>query len=186
MEKISSFLKQLQLPEEVYDLLLQSWGIEKTLSKGGFLIREGEMEHHLYLILQGELLIYYERDGLEQTVGFGYEDTLICSFPSFIRLQPSDYYIKALSETKLIGISRRDFYDLLHQHNALETVWRSMVEVALLGRIEREVDLLTVSPKERIQRLLNRSPHLFQLVPMKYIASYLHMAPETLSRNMKS
>jgi CRP-like cAMP-binding protein len=185
MNKLHNFLQQLQLPEEVYTLLLQCWNIEKTLSKGDFLIREGEVEYHLHLVLQGELLIYYERDGLEQTVGFGYEDTLICSFPSFIRLQPSDYYIRALSETILIGISRQDFYSLLHQYNALETVWRSMVEVALLGRIEREVDLLTVSPKERIQRLLNRSPHLFQLVPLKYIASYLHMAPETLSRNMK-
>ena len=41
------------------------------------------------------------------------------------------------------------------------------------------------TPEQRRQRLLNRSQHIFQLIPHKYIASYLRMAPETLSRNMK-
>ncbi|MCB9264878.1 MAG: Crp/Fnr family transcriptional regulator [Lewinellaceae bacterium] len=110
---------------------------------------------------------------------------MICSFPSFIRNLPSDYYIQALYLTELLGIARTDFYHLLEQYPCLETNWRRMVEEALLGRIEREIDLLTVSPRERIQRLLNRSPHIFQLIPNKYIASYLRMTPETLSRNMK-
>ena len=68
----------------------------------------------------------------------------------------------------------------------LERLWRIMMEEALLGRIEREIDLLTIAPQTRIQRLLNRSPHIFQIVPLKYIASYLRMTPETLSRNMKN
>jgi len=60
-----------------------------------------------------------------------------------------------------------------------------MTEQALLGRIEREIDLVTYSPKERLDRLFNRSPHLFQLFPHKYIASYLRMTPETLSRMLR-
>ena len=60
-----------------------------------------------------------------------------------------------------------------------------VTERALLGRIEREIDLLTPSPKERYARLLKRSPHVFQLFPHKYIASYLRMTPETLSRLKK-
>jgi hypothetical protein len=55
-------------------------------------------------------------------------------------------------------------------------------EQALLGKIEREVEMLTYSPDERAQRLMLRSPQLFQIVPKKYIASYLRMKPETLSR----
>jgi CRP/FNR family transcriptional regulator, anaerobic regulatory protein len=56
------------------------------------------------------------------------------------------------------------------------------MESLIVQQIEREVDLLTASPTERLARVLKRSPNLFQEVPLKYIASYLRMTPETLSR----
>ena len=165
--------------------LLQHWQKPRSLKRSDFLTRKGQVEHHLYFIIQGSMIISYEVEDSQQVVGFGYDNTLIGSFPSFIRNRPSAYNIQALSQTELLGIGRSDFYRLLEQYPALETTWRLMVEEALLGRIEREIDLLTPSPRERIQRLLNRSPHIFQIIPNKYIASYLRMTPETLSRNMK-
>lgn len=54
------------------------------------------------------------------------------------------------------------------------------------GEIEREIDILTFSPAERLNRVQERSPHLFQEIPSKYIAAYLRMTPETLSRIRKS
>ncbi len=51
---------------------------------------------------------------------------------------------------------------------------------------EREIDLLTQSPQERIERIRKRSPQVFQEIPHKYIASYLRMSPETLSRLLNS
>lgn len=186
MNALQHYLQKLALPEATTQHLFQQWKWNKELSRGDYLIREGQTEQHLFFIHTGTLIIYYEQEGIEQVVGFGYENTMICSFPSFIRSLPSEYYIKAMSEVKLAGIHRNDFYRLLAQDPKLEAAWRKMVEEALLGRIEREVDLLTVSPKDRLQRLLQRSPHLFQRVPHKYIASYLRMAPETLSRNLKS
>jgi hypothetical protein len=56
------------------------------------------------------------------------------------------------------------------------------MEMVITQQIEREIDLLTVSPTERLKRVLERSPNVFQEVPLKYIASYLRMTPETLSR----
>ena len=186
MEALSQYLKeQLQLPEVEAHALLRYWQKPKALKRNDFLTRQGQVENHLYYIRQGTLGIFYDIEENEQVVGFGYADTLICSFPSFIRNHPSDYYIQALGATELIGISRSDFYRLLDEYPRIEHLWRQMLEEALLGRIEREIDLLTVSPRERIQRLLNRSPHIFQLIPNKYIASYLRMTPETLSRNMR-
>ncbi|MCB0569768.1 MAG: Crp/Fnr family transcriptional regulator [Phaeodactylibacter sp.] len=186
MDALTRYLEQqLQLPQEEAHALLRHWQKPKTLKRGGFLTRQGQVENHLYYIQEGTMGIFYDIEENEQVVGFGYADTLICSFPSFIRNYPSDYYIQALSTTELIGIARSDFYRLLGEYSRIEHLWLQMLEEALLGRIEREIDLLTVSPRERIQRLLNRSPHIFQLIPNKYIASYLRMTPETLSRNMK-
>jgi CRP-like cAMP-binding protein len=186
MPDLLAFLQTLQLSESITMELYNHWKKKKRLEKGGLLTREGEVEQHLYYIHSGNLMIYYEQEEVEQVVGFGYEDTLICSFPSFIRNQPSGYYIRAMSDCTLSGINRTAFYQMLESSSELESVWRKMIEEALLGRIEREIDLLTISPAERLQRLLDRSSHLFQRVPHKYIASYLRMAPETLSRKLKS
>ncbi|MCO6478874.1 MAG: Crp/Fnr family transcriptional regulator [Phaeodactylibacter sp.] len=179
------FQEQLHLPAEEAAALLRFWQKPRSLRRGDFLTRKGQVEQHLYYIQEGTLIIFYDIEENEQVVGFGYTDTMILSVPSFIRNRPSDYYLQALGPTELLGITRTDFYRLLEHYPRLESAWRRMVEEALLGRIEREIDLLTVSPRERIQRLLNRSPHIFQLIPNKYIASYLRMTPETLSRNMR-
>jgi CRP-like cAMP-binding protein len=64
-------------------------------------------------------------------------------------------------------------------------IWSQLQTGLIFGMMERELDLLTTSPQERYQRILERSPHLFQLVPAKYIANYLRMSPETLSRLQK-
>ncbi len=53
-------------------------------------------------------------------------------------------------------------------------------------QLEREKDILIHSPRKRYERVLKRSPQLFQEIPHKYIASYLRMSPETLSRIKKS
>lgn len=162
--------------------LLSKWTVKKTIKRFDFLIQKGRRESHLYFITKGTMRIFHVSNDTENCVGFGYKDNLICSYPSFISNQPSDYSIQALTDTKLIGIAKTDFYDCIHKSWNLERYWRQMTEQALLGRIEREIDLITYSPKERLERLLSRSPHLFQLIPHKYIASYLRMTPETLSR----
>ena len=59
------------------------------------------------------------------------------------------------------------------------------VDSIMAAQIEREIDILTNSPKERYLRVLKRSPQLFQEIPNKHIASYLRMSPETLSRMKK-
>ncbi len=64
-------------------------------------------------------------------------------------------------------------------------LWLTILEQLVYQQIERERDLLTASPADRYHRVLERSPQLFQEVPNKYIAAYLRMTPETLSRLKK-
>ena len=65
-------------------------------------------------------------------------------------------------------------------------VWTKILEDLVIQQIEREKDLLVSSPKERYERVLRRSPILFQEVSNRHIANYLRMTPETLSRLKKS
>ncbi|WP_315971745.1 cyclic nucleotide-binding domain-containing protein [Flavobacterium columnare] len=61
-------------------------------------------------------------------------------------------------------------------------VWNEVLEDLILQQLEREMDLLTVSAKERLERIQLRNPLVFQEIPHKLIANYLRMSPETLSR----
>ncbi|MFD2784260.1 Crp/Fnr family transcriptional regulator [Hymenobacter rubripertinctus] len=158
------------------------WQPVPPLRRGDFLIRPGQVEQRLYFVGQGVLRICYPTEAEDICVGFGYEATLLCSFPSFISQQPSEYAIQALRRSELLSIGRAEFMGSLDQIPALAHFWRAELERNLLGRIEREIDLLLPEPARRYARLLARSPQLFQRVPHKYIASYLRMTPETLSR----
>jgi CRP-like cAMP-binding protein len=179
---VKLFSTQLSLSEAESHALIRNWTKEKTLSRNEYLISRDEVETNLYYVAEGAMRIYFPHDDEEVCVGFAYTNSLICSYPSFIQNKPSDYYIQALTGTQLLSISRDAFYALFDTHPRIERCWRMIEEQALLGKIEREVEMLTYSPDERAQRLMLRSPQLFQIVPKKYIASYLRMKPETLSR----
>ena len=179
---IQIFESKVKLNETESAALIQRWDKERTLRRNDFLIEKGQVESSLFFVIEGSLRIYYPHEDEEICVGFGHDHNLICSYPSFISQQPSAYYIQALSTTQLIAIAQRDLYALFDTHHKIERAWRMLEEDALLGKIERETEMLTFTPEERYKRLLQRSPHIFQNIPRKYIASYLRMTPETLSR----
>ncbi|RAW03359.1 Crp/Fnr family transcriptional regulator [Pseudochryseolinea flava] len=170
------------LPADAQQALLDHWKHPVKLKRHQFLIEKDQTETNLFYIIEGSVRIYFPHNDEEICVGFGYDNSLICSYPSFIRNQPSTYYIQALSATSLMSIRKVDFYDLFSSFRKIETAWRELQEEALMGKIERETEMLTFTPEERYQRLIQRSPKVFQIIPRKYIASYLRMSPETLSR----
>jgi CRP-like cAMP-binding protein len=154
----------------------------KNLSKGEFLIKEGEKETHVYLVESGLVRVFLVSEFEEQTIRFGYSGSMINSLHSFITGQPSEFYIEALRKTTVRVLSKDALLELVHEDEDSLKSYVALLENLVTQQIEREIDLLTPSPVERLNRVLKRSPNLFQEVPLKYIASYLRMTPETLSR----
>jgi CRP-like cAMP-binding protein len=179
---VKLFSSKNRLDEEASNALIKKWSQSVQLKRNDFLVTKGQVETNLYYVESGSMRIFYPVKEEEICAGFAYDQNLICSFPSFIRQQPSDYAIQALTATKLKFIRRVDFFELFNVHRGIESAWRMLEEEALVGKIEREVEMLTFTPEERYKRLMDRSPHIFQIIPKKYIASYLRMSPETLSR----
>jgi len=157
-------------------------GKEQVYAKGGMIIREGDVEEHVYYIVTGAVRAIYLSEFEEQTIRFGYEGSIINSLASFLKRAPSEFYIEAMRRTVVRSISRERFFSLVQESREHLQQYAAMLETTITQQIEREVDLLTASPAERLKRVLSRSPNLFQEVPLKYIASYLRMTPETLSR----
>lgn len=155
---------------------------QKVFPKGEFLIKAGETERSLYLIESGAVRVYYVSEFDEHIIRLGYKGSFINSLSSFIREEPSEFYIDAIRKTTVKIISKVDLVRIVHQNEQSLSQYIQLMETLVTQQIDREIDLLITSPAERLSRVLQRSPNVFQEVPLKYIASYLRMTPETLSR----
>tara|TARA_B100000508_G_scaffold140954_1_gene144535 strand:- start:16832 stop:17248 length:417 start_codon:yes stop_codon:yes gene_type:complete len=134
------------------------------------------------VILKGGVRAFYVSDKEEFTIRFGYKDSIINSLASFVSQQPSDLYLQALRSTEVKMIPRAPYFDFVHSSFEILKMHNELMTGVVVSQLERELDLLTTSPLGRYERVLERSPQLFQEIPLKYIASYLRMTPETLSR----
>jgi CRP-like cAMP-binding protein len=156
--------------------------IKKNIQKGDLLIKEGEIERNIYLVEKGAVRLFYLSEYEEQTIRLGYEGSLINSLSSFLKEQPSEFYLEAIRKTTIKIISKEKLLQLVNEDAKSLKQYIKLLENLVTQQIDREIDLLITSPIERLNRVLERSPNLFQQIPLKYIASYLRMKPETLSR----
>ena len=178
MNPINEILKAT----EAYGL----WRGKRSLKRGDLLKSGGSIDRNIYSICDGALRAYILEDQEELTIRFGYQGDLLVALDSYISGEPSDLYIEALKSTEIKWMQREDLIRFLHTDTELLSNWHIILEQLVLQQMERERDLLTAIPAERYARVLARSPQLFQEIPHKYIASYLRMTPETLSRIRKS
>lgn len=158
---------------------------ELHLDRNEYLSTSGTIDTDIYFIKEGSLKIYVI-NAEEQIIRFGYKNNIVASLDSFLSGKPSDFYIQAIKKTTVKVISKADFMTFLSSDPSYLKLWIAILEDMVLQQMEREKDLLITSPKERYERVLKRSPQLFQEIPNKHIANYLRMKPETLSRLKKS
>ncbi len=161
--------------------ILSLWDKSITLQRNDFLQREGDVNTNIYYVVNGSLRIFVVNDDEEQIIRFGYKDNLVVSLDSFLLGTPSSFYIQAIKKTELRIITKSSFDTYLSRGENIQT-WIAILESLVVQQMEREIDLLCSSPRERYLRVLQRSPQLMQEIPMRYIANYLRMSPETLSR----
>lgn len=159
---------------------------ELHLDRNEYLSTSGTIDSDIYFIKKGSLKIYVINDDEEQIIRFGYQNNIIASLDSFLSRKPSDFYIQAIKKSTVKVISKADFMAFLNSDPGYLKLWIAILEDLVLQQMEREKDLLITSPKERYERVLKRSPKLFQEISNKHIANYLRMKPETLSRLKKS
>lgn len=156
-----------------------------VLERNEFLKVKGSIDTNIYYIEQGSLRVFVMDEYEEQVVRFGYKDNLLVALDSYLTGKPSDFYIQALKKTTVKVITKKQFTEFIHRENKAN-LWTEILENLVIQQLEREIDILTTSPKERYERVLKRSPQLFQEIPNRHIANYLRMSAETLSRLKKS
>ncbi|MEO5998027.1 MAG: Crp/Fnr family transcriptional regulator [Chitinophagaceae bacterium] len=153
-----------------------------VFSKNDYLLTEGKICRHLYFLQQGVLRGFYNLDGKDITHWFAFENDFVTSFHSFITQQPAIENIQLLSGSILWAISKDNLNRLLNQYQEIERLLRIAYEKYYIRLEERFVNAQFKTATERYQNLLLQSPHMLERVPLGYIASYLGISGETLSR----
>ncbi|HNL38970.1 MAG TPA: Crp/Fnr family transcriptional regulator [Saprospiraceae bacterium] len=182
-EQLLAFLQRVSALSRADALTFASaWQLRRQMKRGDYLCAPGKVEQHVWFVAKGLFRIYYPTEQEEICAGFAYEDTMISSFPSFVRQTPSVFSIQALEKCTVLGIARSDLYAAIERWPAVSRLWSGLLEQVVAGLIEREIEISTTTPEQRYHNLMARAPYLFQRVPLKHIASYLRIKPETLSR----
>ena len=164
-----------------YLLLVQNLR-SKTFKKGDYITVPGQIQKELYFVRNGIQMSFFDTHDKTHVVAFTYAPNL-CAIPESFALQiPSKYFLKCLSDSEMEYITFDELQILFDQSQQIERLFRKMTEAILAGMINRHIELHSMTIEERYKTFCKRSPHLLQLVPHKYIASYLGIDATNFSK----
>jgi len=185
MYALKTYLQQFpHYNPSVYEAVLP-FLTEKILLPGEFLLRGGSVSRHIAFIEQGLVRQYYLKNGKEVTHCFCRENMITTAHKSFVTQQGSDLFIQAIEETKLGMLSYTSLQQLFAKDLFWQQVGRMVTEKELIISESHHRLINDFSARERYLEVLHNDRELLQRVPLNYLASYLQIAPETLSRIRK-
>lgn len=160
----------------------------KSYQKGDVLISEGQVCKSLQFVLSGIYRVYKLEDGKEISSYFNYKqrNPFVASFVSLLTNSPSKESIECIADGELISMTYKDWEALYHRSAALNTFGRLIAEFNYVLAMERIESLQYHQASDRYLKFLQLYPNLLNLIPHHYIASYLGVTPESLSRIRKS
>jgi CRP-like cAMP-binding protein len=162
--------------------LLESILVPLKFGKNEMVLREGETCTNIYWVVKGLVRQFYYKNGKELTEYMATENSIVMCIESLFLEQPTHLQIKAIEPTVLIAIPKVDLEAVAMKSVNIQILYRKILEESLiLSQIHADM-LRFESAQDRYQKLIKRQPQLVLRAPLVYIASYLQMTPETLSR----
>lgn len=185
MDRYAYFKQFHHISKADYDLLSENLKT-KICKKGDFITVAGQIQRELYFVKSGVQMSYFEAENQTHVIAFTYAPNL-CAIPeSFSFQSPSKYFLTCLIDSELEYITYDELQIVFNKSQQIERLFRRMTEAILAGIINRHIELHSMTIEERYKIFCQRSPHLLQLVPHKYIASYLGIDPTNFSKLFNS
>lgn len=155
---------------------------EKTFKKGEFITVPGQISNELYFVKSGIQMSYFDGEDKDHVIAFTYKPNL-CAIPESFHFQTaSKCFLKCLTDSELLYITYEELQVLYNKSQEIERLFRKITEAVLAGIINRHIDLHSMNIESRYKAFCQRSGHLLQHVPHKYIASYLGIDPTNFSK----
>lgn len=174
----------LSLDEE--NIFLKAITVRK-LRKKQFLLQEGDISKGTAFVNKGLLRVYsMDKNGVEHIIQFSPPGWWVGDMKSLKTQQPGTLFIDAIEESEILWIRKDDLDQLYIQIPALERFFRILAENSVINYQERLIGTLSLSAAERYQAFCLKYPSLIEQLPQKYIASYIGVTPEFLSKMLKT
>jgi CRP-like cAMP-binding protein len=158
---------------------------KKTYNKNDIIFTEGKIADKIYFVNKGCVRLFYNVDGNDKTAFFYTEGQFICAGESYTFNIPAVENYQAVEQTDIYVFSKSKIEILLSKVPEMEVIARIATENELITCQKVIASFVTKSAEERYLDLLNTKGELFLRVPQQYIASFLGVSPETLSRIKK-
>ncbi len=184
MQQLKNILEEHDISDhEIQDFLSRLEYVE--FQKNEFVLKAKQVERYLYFIEKGLLRFFIEKDDREITFDFAFANNFTSGYSSFLKREPSLYTIQALTNTCLWRIEYNDLQLVYNGSEKSQMIGRLAAEQLFIRKTNRELSFLTLSAEERYLKLLNEQPDMIQQIPLKYLASYIGITPQALSRIRK-
>lgn len=155
----------------------------KSIRKKQLLLREGEICDFEAYIAKGCLRTFYiDENGSEVILQFSVEDWWVSDMGSFYDRTPSLLYIEAIEDSELLMLNPVRKEELLARVPEFERVFRLMLQRHVSALEHRLIRTIAKTAEDRYVEFMKQYRHISQRVPQHYIASYLGMTPEFLSK----
>ena len=147
----------------------------------------GAEEKYLYFVIDGLQRMYYlDEQNREATLLFTYSGNFGGILDSMMNHKPSKFYYETLSPSTFLRASFQQVETLAHSNLEISSLLQKGLIGAFSGVLERLVEIQCFSSEEKFKQLLQRSPHILQIVPHRYLASYIGIDATNFSKLVNS
>lgn len=179
---IDLFVGTLKFTEEEFELMLSHFSFE-LIPRNFYYLKAGNTSKQKAYINKGSTRTFtVDAKGREHILFFSFEDWWIADFESYYTQQPAKQYIQAMEDCELLCISKCDLDKLEGRIPQLKVLFEEKKQKMIFATMNNLNEVKSLTPEERYLNLVKKHPHIFQRIPLQYIASYLDIEPPSLSR----
>jgi CRP-like cAMP-binding protein len=179
LKNISRFITLTPEEEQYFTSLLKL----KKIKKKAYLLQEGDVSRHQYFVNKGCLRTYtIDEKGMEHIIQFAIEYWWTGDMYSYLTQTPARFTIDALEDTELLCLEKNAMEELYIRIPKFERFFRHLLQNAFIALQERIIANLSQPADERYCTFITKYADMEKRLPLKQIASYLGITPESLSR----
>lgn len=155
---------------------------QQKLPKGEIFVKEGEIAHYLYYIEKGMVRQFYFKNKRDLTEHISYEGNVVICLESYLKQEPTRLMAETLEPTIIWKIAWEDINRLAEESKEIGLFYRKIFEKSLVVSQMKADNMRFETAQDRYKKFMELHPEIIKRAPLVYIASYLQMTPETLSR----